>query len=52
LSSYHRVDRAFREGKPIAIVNQGETRGDAMATVRFEGRLGDVLPRVAAALGA
>jgi NAD-dependent SIR2 family protein deacetylase len=51
-SGFRLVDRAFREGKPIAIVNQGETRGDAMATVRIEARLGDVLPRVAAALEA
>jgi NAD-dependent SIR2 family protein deacetylase len=51
-SGFRFVDRAFRDGKPIAIVNQGETRGDAMASVRIEGRLGEVLPRLAAALDA
>jgi NAD-dependent deacetylase sirtuin 4 len=50
-SGFRFVDRAFREGKPVAIVNQGETRGDGMASVRVEGRLGEVLPRLAAALG-
>jgi NAD-dependent SIR2 family protein deacetylase len=50
-SGFRFVDRAFREGKPIAIVNQGETRGDALASVRIDGRLGEVLPRLADALG-
>jgi len=50
-SGFRFVDRAFREGKPVAIVNQGETRGDGLASVRVEGRLGEILPRLAAALG-
>jgi NAD-dependent SIR2 family protein deacetylase len=44
------VSQAARENKPVAIVNQGETRGDGMAAVRIEGRLGDVLPSLVAAL--
>jgi NAD-dependent SIR2 family protein deacetylase len=44
------VSRAARENKPVAIVNQGETRGDGMAAVRIEGRLGEVLPSLVDAL--
>lgn len=39
--------RAQKEGRPIAIVNLGPTRADEMAVAKVEGRLGDVLPRVA-----
>jgi hypothetical protein len=28
----------------VAIVNDGTTRGDAQASVKIEGRLGEVLP--------
>jgi len=35
---------------PVAIVNLGPTRGDEMATVKVEGRLGEVLPKLADAL--
>lgn len=42
--------RAQKEGLPIAIVNLGPTRADEMAAAKVEGRLGDVLPRVAEAL--
>jgi NAD+-dependent protein deacetylase sirtuin 4 len=51
-SGWRFVERAARDGTPIAIINEGETRGDAVAAVRIEGRLGDVLPRLAAELGA
>jgi NAD-dependent deacetylase sirtuin 4 len=44
------VSRAAREKKPVAIVNQGETRGDDVAAVRIDGRLGDVLPSLVDAL--
>jgi len=44
------VSQAARENKPVAIVNQGETRGDGVAAVRIEGRLGDVLPSLVQAL--
>jgi NAD+-dependent protein deacetylase sirtuin 4 len=39
--------RAAKDGRPVAIVNQGPTRGDHVARVRVEGRLGAVLPRLA-----
>jgi NAD-dependent deacetylase sirtuin 4 len=44
------VSQAARENKPVAIVNQGETRGDDVAAVRIEGRLGVVLPSLVKAL--
>jgi NAD-dependent SIR2 family protein deacetylase len=42
-SGYRFVRRAAERGIPIAIVNRGETRGDALAAVLVDGRLGDVL---------
>ncbi|HUJ76481.1 MAG TPA: NAD-dependent protein deacetylase [bacterium] len=50
-SGFRFVERAARDHKPVAIVNQGETRGDALAAVRVEGRLGEVLPRLGVLLG-
>jgi NAD-dependent SIR2 family protein deacetylase len=44
MSGYRFVLRAAKLGVPVAIVNDGTTRGDAQATVKVEGRLGDVLP--------
>ncbi|MGF1466394.1 MAG: NAD-dependent protein deacetylase [Sandaracinaceae bacterium] len=49
-SGYRFVRRAEAAGLPVAIVNLGPTRGDPHATLRVDGRLGDVLPRLAAAL--
>jgi len=46
------VLRAAQEGKPVAILNVGPTRGDDVATCKLEDRLGSVLPALAAALGA
>lgn len=43
-SGYRFVDRSVRDGRPVAIVNSGPTRGDASATLRIDARLGDVLP--------
>lgn len=51
-SGYRFVRRAAERGVPIAIVNRGETRGDPHATLRVDGRCGDVLPALAAALAA
>ncbi|NUO48213.1 MAG: NAD-dependent protein deacetylase [Polyangiaceae bacterium] len=45
-SGYRFVRRAAERDIPIAIVNEGETRGDALATIRIDARLGDVLPRL------
>ncbi|MDT7572330.1 MAG: hypothetical protein QOE05_2504 [Actinomycetota bacterium] len=44
MSGYRFVLRAAKLGVPVAIVNDGTTRGDAQATVKVEGRLGEVLP--------
>jgi len=44
MSGYRFVRRAASLGLPIAIVNQGPTRGDAAATVRVDAPLGRVLP--------
>ncbi|SHK76962.1 NAD-dependent protein deacetylase [Rhodothermus profundi] len=49
-SGYRFVLEAARQAKPVVIVNLGPTRGDALATLRLEGRTGEVLPRLAAAL--
>ena len=44
MSGYRFVLRAAKIGVPVAIVNDGRTRGDAQATVKVDARLGDVLP--------
>jgi NAD-dependent SIR2 family protein deacetylase len=41
------IYRAQQDGVPIAVVNLGPTRADEVATVKLEGRLGHVLPRLA-----
>ncbi|WP_431975388.1 NAD-dependent protein deacetylase [Micromonospora haikouensis] len=41
------VIRAAKRGIPVAIVNQGPTRGDGYATVRVDAPLGVVLPELA-----
>ena len=46
-SGYRFVRRAREQGLPIAIVNDGPTRGDDAAAVRSHGRLGEVLPALA-----
>ncbi|HEX8213235.1 MAG TPA: NAD-dependent protein deacetylase [Longimicrobium sp.] len=44
------IYRAEKEGVPIAIINIGPTRADDLAAAKVEGRLGSVLPGIAAAL--
>lgn len=51
-SGYRFVRGAAERGMPIAIVNLGETRGDPHATLRVDAPAGEVLPRLAQALGA
>jgi NAD-dependent SIR2 family protein deacetylase len=51
-SGFRFVDRASREGKPIAIANQGETRGDPHADIRIDDRLEDTLPALVRMLNA
>jgi NAD-dependent SIR2 family protein deacetylase len=45
------VLRAAERGIPVAILNVGPTRGDDLAELRVEGRLGEALPRLLRALG-
>ena len=47
-SGYRFVKRAHERGQPIALINLGETRGDALATLRIEAPIGEVLPALAA----
>jgi NAD-dependent SIR2 family protein deacetylase len=46
MSGFRFVLRAAKVGVPVAIVNQGATRGDAHAAVRVDAQLGDVLPEL------
>jgi NAD-dependent SIR2 family protein deacetylase len=46
-SGYRFVARAAEQGKPVAIVNDGPTRGDEAASVKLEARLGALLPALA-----
>jgi NAD-dependent SIR2 family protein deacetylase len=50
-SGYRFLVRASQRRMPIAILNIGECRGVELADVRVEARAGDVLPRLAEALG-
>jgi len=51
-SGFRFVRHAHEVGQPIAIVNLGPTRGDVLAAVRISAPVGELLPRLAAALGA
>ena len=44
------VYRARERELPVAVVNLGPTRADALAAAKVEGRLGEVLPSLASAL--
>lgn len=46
-SGFRFVRRAASDGIPVAIVNQGATRGDPLATVRLDTPLGTTLTRLA-----
>jgi NAD-dependent SIR2 family protein deacetylase len=46
MSGYRFVRHAARLGVPVAIINQGTTRGDDHATLRIDAALGDTLARV------
>ncbi|MEO7259754.1 MAG: Sir2 family NAD-dependent protein deacetylase [Jatrophihabitantaceae bacterium] len=48
-SGFRFVRRAVARGVPVAIVNQGATRGDPLADVLLDGPLGVLLPALAAA---
>lgn len=49
-SGYRFVRRAAERGVPVAILNQGPTRGDEHATIRVDARAGNALPALARAL--
>jgi len=49
-SGYRFVLRAAERHMPIGMLNIGESRGDELADVRVEARVGDALPSLAAAL--
>jgi NAD-dependent SIR2 family protein deacetylase len=51
MSGLRFVRRAAKSGKPIAIVNQGQTRGDAHAAIRLDFPLGPTLNQLAERLG-
>jgi NAD+-dependent protein deacetylase sirtuin 4 len=46
-SGYRFVLRASQTGRPVALATLGETRGDALAAVKIEAPLGQVLPALA-----
>jgi NAD-dependent SIR2 family protein deacetylase len=50
MSGYRFVLRAAKLGVPVAIVNEGRTRGDAQAALKVDARLGDLLPELVARL--
>jgi NAD-dependent SIR2 family protein deacetylase len=50
MSGHRFVLRAVRDGQPVAIVNQGVTRGDRYAAATVDAPLGTVLPALAARL--
>jgi NAD-dependent SIR2 family protein deacetylase len=47
MSGYRFVRRASELGVPVAIVNQGPTRGDDDAEIRIDAPLGEILPILA-----
>jgi NAD-dependent SIR2 family protein deacetylase len=49
-SGYRFAVRAARNGVPVAIVNQGPTRGDHLADIKLEAPLGPTLSRLASDL--
>ena len=51
MSGLRFVRHAARAGKPVAIVNQGPTRGDELAAVRLNAPLGATLTRLVDRLG-
>ncbi|MEQ8207166.1 MAG: hypothetical protein RIA65_13415, partial [Woeseia sp.] len=50
ISGFRFVRQASESGKPIAIVNRGTTRGDALASLRATGDCGELLKDACAQL--
>ena len=51
MSGFRFVRRAAKLAIPVAIVNQGATRGDELADVRVDAPLGEVLPLLVRGFG-
>jgi NAD-dependent SIR2 family protein deacetylase len=51
MSGLRYVRHAASLGRPVVIVNQGATRGDALASVRLDAPLGETLTAVAGQIG-
>jgi NAD-dependent SIR2 family protein deacetylase len=51
-SGFRFVRAAATQGAPVAILNIGPTRADALAALKVEARCGELLPRVLPRLGA
>jgi hypothetical protein len=51
MSGLRFVRRAAALGIPVAIVNQGETRGDPLADLKVEAPLGEVLTALGTDIG-
>jgi NAD-dependent SIR2 family protein deacetylase len=51
-SGHRFVVRATKLGRPVAIVNQGQTRDDGLAATKIDAPLGAVLPALVAGLAA
>jgi NAD-dependent deacetylase sirtuin 4 len=49
-SGYRFVLRAVKENQPVIIINDGETRGDAQATLKIPAPIGAILPELARAM--
>ncbi|HVP17935.1 MAG TPA: Sir2 family NAD-dependent protein deacetylase, partial [Spirochaetia bacterium] len=49
-SGYRFVVHASQKSKPVAIINRGPSRGDALASIRIDAALGEALPLLVAAL--
>ena len=47
MSGLRFVHRARQARIPVAIVNRGATRGDALADIKIDAALGEVLPILA-----
>ncbi len=50
MSGYRFVRRASRDRRPVAVINQGPTRGDGDVTLKLEASLSDALPPLVARL--
>lgn len=52
LSGLRFAKKAAKDGKPVIIINRGETRGDSLATVKLELGVGETMSHLTRLLGA